>query len=262
VCSDDWKKKLRQEFDQMQQKTSQINQVLAAIEKFRGEKHLSVDDFCRQLGVPAKNYRNYLNGETKKVPADLLIAAARMGMDPRILLDASLQGMLDGIDPRQESGLVRVGPRSMVVDAPAGEDYVLIPRYTEVWAEGGAAGIIPGDEQARDWIAFNRAWVQTELAGTPKDFFAIHVRGESMAPTLQPGDLIVVDKRDNAFAFEAMYVLRLGQTLVVKRVRKGPGTLELISDNAAYGKQEVRMETVQPGDLQPLGRVVWFARKL
>jgi hypothetical protein len=49
--------------------------------------------------------------------------------------------------------------------------------------------------------------------------------------------------------------------LVVKRIRLGPRTVELISDNPQFGNQEVRLDALQPGELQALGRVVWSAHR-
>ena len=78
-----------------------------------------------------------------------------------------------------------------------------------------------------------------------------------MSPTLNEGDLALVDVRDNRFKFDGLYMLRDGGDLSIKRVQRQPdGALVLRSDNAAY--QPV---TVAPESITVLGRIIWIGRR-
>ena len=56
--------------------------------------------------------------------------------------------------------------------------------------------------------------------------------GESMTPTIQNGDVLLVNTGDNRFHSFGVYVLEVAGERLVKRVQpKLDGTLTLISDN-------------------------------
>ena len=73
-----------------------------------------------------------------------------------------------------------------------------------------------------------------------------------MEPLLNDGDEILVDRAPRAFR-DGIHVVRLGDTLMVKRVASaGPGRIALLSQNLAYPPVEVAAEEVAI-----IGRVVW-----
>lgn len=73
-----------------------------------------------------------------------------------------------------------------------------------------------------------------------------------MEPLLNDGDEILVDRSPRPFR-DGLHVVRLGDTLMVKRVASaGPGRIALLSQNLAYPPVEVAAEEVEI-----IGRVVW-----
>jgi phage repressor protein C with HTH and peptisase S24 domain len=116
-----------------------------------------------------------------------------------------------------------------------------------------------GDDQERHY--FQRAWISDSLKARPGDLRLWHVPGDSMAPTLLDGDLVIIDQRRTSPSPPGMFVIHDGHTLVAKRLEPVPGTksarVRLISDNERYPPHDV--EAVQ---LRVIGRVVWFARQL
>ncbi len=82
----------------------------------------------------------------------------------------------------------------------------------------------------------------------------IRVRGDSMAPGLMDGDRLLVDETaTRPDARGGIYVVRLDGVLLVKRVRRGRGRLEVTSDNPAAAP-------VGDGVPEVIGRVVWQMR--
>lgn len=84
----------------------------------------------------------------------------------------------------------------------------------------------------------------------------IRVRGDSMEPTLNPGDRVAVDTTDAAIGPGGVFVIRdLDGEIMVKRLRKVPGSepasIEIVSDNPKQGSDTVLAETVTV-----IGRVV------
>ncbi|WP_315760733.1 S24 family peptidase [Sphingomonas sp. Y38-1Y] len=91
------------------------------------------------------------------------------------------------------------------------------------------------------------------------DASMIRVAGESMVPTLWPGDDILVDAaRTDVARSGGVYVLRLGDVLMVKRVAREAGGVRVTSDNPEAESPGL----VAPADLSIIGRVVWVSRRL
>jgi Peptidase S24-like len=141
----------------------------------------------------------------------------------------------------------------------AGPDLVPVPRL-DVGASAGA-GAFDGDESGETHIAFDPAWLRRIARGAPDLLSIIRVDGDSMAPTLGDGDDILVDRGDGAARLrDGIYVLRIDDALVVKRVALNPAarTLSIRSDNPAYPG----WPDCEPAAVNIVGRVVWTGRRV
>lgn len=128
-------------------------------------------------------------------------------------------------------------------------DWVDVPRL-DIGASAGP-GALPVSEQAFDAFRFSRRWLAEQgLEGA--QLVAITVEGDSMEPLLRNGDEILIDRAPRAFR-DGVHVVRLGDTLMVKRVAQaGAGRFALLSQNLAYPPVEVSAE-----EMEVIGRVVW-----
>jgi len=153
-----------------------------------------------------------------------------------------------GVDERELGA-----PESMVKEnsyiAPAKSPWVEVPRI-DIGASAGP-GALPGEEAPFDAFRFSRGWlVEQGLEGA--ELSAIAVTGDSMEPLLNDGDEILVDRSPRPFR-DGVHVVRLGDTLMVKRVASsGAGRLSLLSQNLAYPPVDVAADEVEI-----IGRVVW-----
>ena len=146
---------------------------------------------------------------------------------------------------------------------PAGESrghaMVAVPRL-EVGVSAGA-GAFGGSERARPHIAFDPAWLRRIASGGADLLSIVVVQGDSMAPTLGDGDEILVDRGDaSARLRDGVYVLRIDELLMVKRLALNPATrtVSIRSDNPAYpGWPDCDLSAI---DL--VGRVVWAGRRI
>ena len=128
-------------------------------------------------------------------------------------------------------------------------EWVEIARL-DIGASAGP-GTTPGGEQAFDAFRFSRAWLR-EQGLEAANLSAITVTGDSMEPLLRDGDDILVDRAPQPFR-DGVHVLRLGESLMVKRVASaGAGRFALLSQNLAYPPVDVAAE-----DFEIIGRVVW-----
>jgi phage repressor protein C with HTH and peptisase S24 domain len=98
------------------------------------------------------------------------------------------------------------------------------------------AGTLDVEDGVRGAVTFDARWLK-EIGAHPPHISIIRVDGESMSPTLNHGDYIIVDHSENmAMLRDGIYVVRLDDVLLVKRVALGPqpGAFSLLSDNKLY----------------------------
>lgn len=77
---------------------------------------------------------------------------------------------------------------------------------------------------------------------TPDAVKVINVRGDSMADTIEPGDLIFVDISVNDFDGDGIYVFGFDDKIYVKRLQMIPDKLLVISDNPKYREWSIDRE--------------------
>ena len=136
------------------------------------------------------------------------------------------------------------------------------PRYVQrldVRASAGA-GTLADAENSLPPIGFDTAWLKRICRGRDEDLSVIEVVGDSMAPTLNDGDDILVDCSTLGDRVrEGLYVLRRDGELIVKRLSANPadGTLTIASDNAAYPT----WTGCSADSIDIIGRVLWAGRK-
>ena len=151
-------------------------------------------------------------------------------------------------------------PKAESFPAPrAQHDQVLVPIY-DVSAAAGAGAFVEG-EQVADHLLVRADWLRELVGYLPSSdrVAIIQVRGDSMEPTLSPGDLILVERRTftREELTDGIYVVRLEGALLVKRLQFVPGGIALISDNERYERQVVP-------DVEVIARVIyaWRGKKM
>lgn len=141
---------------------------------------------------------------------------------------------------------------------PAGQ-LVPISRYA-VSASAGP-GAITGQERPVAQLGFSKDWLEQLTRSKPDDLSIIKVEGDSMFPTLNDGDDIMVDRSAaHGKISDGIYVLRRDDTLMVKRITVSPSkrSYNVSSDNPAYAS----WPDCSPNEIDVLGRVVWAGRKI
>lgn len=134
--------------------------------------------------------------------------------------------------------------------------FTLVPRYT-VQASAGP-GVTVQSEQIVDHLAFKTEWLRATMGLEPNKLALITARGDSMEPAIGDGDLLLLDMRKWRTLDPSIYVVRLDDSLVAKRLQQlTDGRICIQSDNPFYSS-----ETVYPSDIHILGRIVWIGRKV
>jgi phage repressor protein C with HTH and peptisase S24 domain len=153
-------------------------------------------------------------------------------------------------------------PESMLGGPAMGEQPIgLIPVNRSFVRASAGPGAVPADESSRPYFAFDERWLKSLTGSASGKLSIIRVEGDSMAPTLNAGDDILVDLGDGMERLrDGIYVLRADDVLVVKRLAMHPAgrRVTVQSDNPAYPD----WPDCDIDDIHCIGRVIWAGRKL
>ena len=210
--------------------------VLAALTK----AGLTLKQGSRALGRNDAYLQQYLyRGSPRRLPEDVRLRLADLtGERTESFLDPQLRSLHGSAAPS------RLPVPLLDVSAAAG---------------GGRIGNdTAGDDTA---LAFPPMLLRRITSAPTSSLRLITISGDSMAPTLEDGDMLMVDTGRTSPSPPGIFILDDGVGLVAKRVDAVPNSfpqqLRLSSDNPAYSNYQRRIDEVRI-----LGRVVWFARSL
>jgi phage repressor protein C with HTH and peptisase S24 domain len=161
--------------------------------------------------------------------------------------------------------LLNLQMNALFSDDSAAENSTLADKYEFVTRVRGAvlsAGkgkTVWEHEEIDNSHAFTRAWLQRKHL-SPKNCRIITVDGDSMAPELRSGYVVLIDTADRDVRSGKIYALIYdGETLIKRLFRLPDGSLEIRSDNPL---PEYRAITVRPQDLERvniIGRKRWHS---
>jgi len=104
-----------------------------------------------------------------------------------------------------------------------------------------------------DYLAFKRDWI-SRVASDPNRLALIEAAGDSMMPTINSGDLLLLDLCINRIEQDAIYAISVDGMLYIKRIQKRlDGTVIVKSDNPNY--EEQRFTADEAASLRIVGRV-------
>lgn len=212
------------------------------------------ESLAESIGASVSGVKKWLSGSADPGWSYVVAAAAAC--------EVSLDWLATGEGPQRLGS--RGSARGSVSDSGErpltrlDDGFVLVPRYN-VEASAGP-GALNGNEHVVDYMAFRQDFVRRVLRADPGNLVLITAVGDSMEPAIRAGDLLLVDRGIDRIMDDAIYVLGIGDELMVKRVQRFfDGGLMVKSDNAAIYKEQ----TVAPADVPRLrvaGRVRWIGR--
>lgn len=202
------------------------------------EKGLSQAELARMIGVKQPSIFKILSGQTLN-PKNILEIATALNVDPHWLKtgegDPDPSYRIVEVSEPQNPNTVRID--ILDVEASAGNGAYLSP--TE-------QGLL---SQEFDLTFFRQQFGRADA----KHLKLITVKGDSMAPTLESGDLLYVDISENYFAADGLYVFTFDGQTFIKRLQKVGKEMLVISDNPTYKEWTF----TQDDDVFIHGRVVF-----
>ncbi|WP_097093711.1 S24 family peptidase [Novosphingobium sp. Chol11] len=143
--------------------------------------------------------------------------------------------------------------------AAAGKPLVTVPILQTLAAAGDPQNSRPNDER-KSSVTFDADCLK-KLGVKADRISIVRIEGDSMSPTLCDGDDVMIDHDDGSARLrDGVYILRIDDGLVAKRVSPGPlrGQVVVSCDNPAYPT----WSGIDAGSLLVLGRVIWLGRQL
>ena len=210
------------------------------ITELRQVKGLSQVDLARTLGIHSNTLRLY--EQDKRSPTvDLLGSIANK-------CQVSIEWFFD------ETQLYKVGNAT---DIGGSDAYAYIRKAKAHLSAGG--GVIPEEEFEEQRYAFVKSWLKT-VATSEAACILMEVDGASMMPTLEPGDMVLVDQGRQELISDGIYAFGEGDVINIKRLQRVYPLVRIVSDNPDTVRYPSR--EVDPTTIRIIGRVIWFARQL
>ncbi|MFN3881897.1 MAG: XRE family transcriptional regulator [Nitrincola lacisaponensis] len=200
----------------------------------------SGDLLAEKSGIPRRTLESYLSGSSEPKAARLAAIVNATGVSAKWLLT----GLGVAFDkPNQTS------------DSSIEQEFALIPGYSVQVSAG--SGAFPDSEQPSRRLAFRHKWLRFRGLNE-KDLVLVFAKGDSMEPTIEDNNTLMIDTSQRELNDGSIYVIRTNDHLIVKRVQRLLNqALLLISDNRSYQPIQVNLGT---DDLQVIGRVVWIGK--
>jgi len=193
--------------------------------------------FERELGIPEKTVYDWRRSKSKSYRSRLPEIAKMLNTSSSYLLG------------EDDNPILRIPPN---LEAYETEERIPVPKYGSIRAGFGSVAT----EDFQGYEFFDRSSLNGHLA---EDYFCTKITGDSMAPLLIEGDIVLVRQQEDVESGQVAVVVVGEDEATVKKIKKGRDYIELIPSNPAHESQIV--ENGQLDRLRIVGLVVEMKRK-
>lgn len=200
-------------------------EVVELVKKLTEEQGMSMSELARRVGTAKSAISRYFKG-TREFPLNKVGEfASALHTTPDFLLGMEYE-------PQTPQGLQ-------------------IPVLGTV-----AAGIpISAVEDILDYEEIPLAWQNQG------EFFALKIKGDSMEPRMESGDVVIVKQQSDASSGDTVIVLVNGDDATCKKLEKTENGIMLVSTNPKYPPMFFTKEEIQTKPVVILGKVVELRQK-
>jgi len=194
-------------------------------------------------------------GETVNPSPELLLNICQL-QDPPI----DMKWLVSGEGNKFQGRTTGTGDRSDPGEAALDGDFVYFSPKDFGSLVDGAQPLEP-DHLSED-LAFKKTWIRESLKTRPEDVVLIEAYCDSMKPTLNKGDLILVDRAVDSVTNDGLYCFHNNERQVlIKRLQRNPGGGVVVkSDNPDY--ESFTLSGASWEEVGIIGRVAWIGRRI
>jgi repressor LexA len=240
-----------------------VNRIL---EVAKSQK-ISDQAICRILGAHRNKVDDWKKGKSSPTNEEVVLLAEHFGKSIEYLLtgksprgfsgyfgEASALDMISELEEAKKVELrnARENDVSRLLEVYEAEERIPVPRYNAVRAGFGGVTF----EGLVGYEFFDKSSINDHLT---EEYFCIQVRGNSMAPHLIEGDIVLVKRQEDVDSGQVAVVVVDGEEATIKKVKKGRDYIELISANPAYDSRIIEVDHLN--QIRIVGRIVESKRK-
>lgn len=196
---------------------------------------LTQTEFGEKIGLSLRGIVKWEKGKSKPQQSTIKALISTFNVNPDWLLNGTGEMFIGDASRQQEVS-----------------DIISIPYYPEVSAAAGSGALVY-DENSVKHLQISSAIINIS---TGDNVCLINATGNSMQPVIDDRDLLLVDLTHKDFIDEGIYVVRLENTLLVKRLQKIPNGIMLISDNPQYAPIILNSDNFNENDAAIIGKVI------
>ena len=139
------------------------------------------------------------------------------------------------------------------------EDCISIPVLGEVSASRGYGVTVYNEVQTAIYSISRQ--LAKDLGVSTSQTEMIFAQGDSMMPTIEGGDSLLVDHARKEIYDGKIYCVRIEGQLYAKRLQKiPPDTVVIVSDNPKYRSFEIDLRRCPDYDFEVIGEIRWWGR--
>ena len=136
-------------------------------------------------------------------------------------------------------------------------DYGFAARVKGLVLSAGNGHVTWEHEEIDNSHAFRRDWLQRNSINL-KHCRIIDVRGDSMAPHLEDGDVVLINMDDKNIRSGEVYAIAVdGETRIKRLIKRADGGIEIRSDNESPSYPTETIPANSLDRIQIIGRKVW-----
>lgn len=99
---------------------------------------------------------------------------------------------------------------------PSQNEYILVPQF-DIYGSCGSGSIIDAVE-VKGGLVFSREWIREQGLPNPDDLRVIYAKGDSMYPSIEDGQVLLVNPHESTPKSNKVYFLSMGDQYYVKRL--------------------------------------------
>lgn len=218
-----------------------IDEKIDSLQKYTKEK-VTYDDIAKVLGITRSAVGNRIARKQELKEFEI------------IKLDDAFREKIKAQIEKVRDDVIEINERFN-----ASKELINLPVRSEVTASMGH-GVEVLDEQQTGTYSFSKKLLG-DIGADPKYSDVIFSSGDSMYPTIEGGDCLVVDKSKTDIYDGKIYCVRIQDKLYAKRLQfLPPNKVNVISDNPKYKPFEVDLSKELDYDFAVIGEVKWWSR--
>lgn len=222
----------------------------ARLENLMAKRGLSQSELARRVGVKQPTIGRLISGHTRSTSV-LVEIARELSTTPEYLTgesdelgdELSAQPLISNVRP--------------VEDFDEDDELVEVMELDLRFGMGGGSYLeLPVKKKPR---RFTRGWLRLFTMSPPSRIFIAKGIGDSMAPTVQNADIVIIDTAEDRLDMaDQIFAVAYGDSGMIKRLRPmAGGGVKIMSDNPL-----VESEMAYDGELHVIGKVVAVVRRM